>query len=294
MAGTHSLSQRLRAAAQAWVDVDRVERVERRLAGLDEHLRTELPRIAEMLQLVHDDEPGNRRRLAALRTTPDYAEPFDAAEPLVSVPIATYDAHELLRTRALPSVLAQTYSNIEVVVVGDAAPPEAARVVAEFDDPRVVFHNLTVRGPYPTDARALWHVAGVPPRNEAVRISRGLWIAPLDDDDEFRPDHIERLLAHARETRAEVCYGRLHCVMRDGSTFDLGTSPPSYGHFGWQAAIFHGGLRCFEMELADGLFGSPADWSLCRRMLRAGVSFSMIDDIVVDHHESKFSPAAAD
>jgi hypothetical protein len=123
-------------------------------------------------------------------------------------------------------------------------------------------------------------------------MSRGLWIAPLDDDDEFRPDHIERLLERARETRSEVCYGRLHCVMRDGSAFDLGTAPPSYGHFGWQAAIFHGGLRFFEMELADGLFGSPADWSLCRRMLRAGVSFSMLDAIVVDHHESKFSPAA--
>jgi glycosyltransferase involved in cell wall biosynthesis len=292
VAGTHSLSERLRAAAQAWVDVGRVEKLERRLAGLDEHLRAELTRIGEMLQLVYDDEPGNRRRLAALRTAPDYADPFEADEPLVSVPIATYDAHELLRTRALPSVLGQTYSNIEVVVVGDAAPPETARVVAEFGDPRVVFRNLTVRGPYPADERALWHVAGVPPRNAAVRMSRGLWIAPLDDDDEFRPDHIERLLERARETRSEVCYGRLHCVMRDGSAFDLGTAPPSYGHFGWQAAIFHGGLRFFEMELADGLFGSPADWSLCRRMLRAGVSFSMLDAIVVDHHESKFSPAA--
>lgn len=243
-----------------------------------------------MVQLVYDGEPANRRRLAAMRAAADYRAAFTEPAPLVSVPIATYDAHELLRTRSIPSVLGQTYTNLEVVVVGDAAPPEAARVVAEFDDPRLVYRNLSVRGPYPDDARALWHVAGVPPRNEAVRMSRGLWIAPLDDDDEFHPDHVERLLARARETRTEVAYGRLHCIMRDGDDFDIGTSPPSYGHFGWQAAIFHAGLRFFEMELADGLFGSPADWSLCRRMLRAGVSFSMLDAVVVDHYESKFSP----
>jgi hypothetical protein len=76
--------------------------------------------------------------------------------------------------------------------------------------------------------------------------------------------------------------------MRDGTTFDIGVFPPEFGQFGWQAAIFHGGLRFFEMELADALFDAPGDWSLCRRMLRAGVRFGWIDEIVVDHYESKF------
>ena len=75
--------------------------------------------------------------------------------------------------------------------------------------------------------------------------------------------------------------------MNDGSTFDLGTFPPQRGHFGWQSALFHAGLRFFEMELADALFGSPADWSLCRRMLRAGVRFGMLDELVTDHYESR-------
>ena len=83
-----------------------------------------------------------------------------------------------------------------------------------------------------------------------------------------------------------MSYGLLRCLMNDGSEFPLGTFPPEYGHFGWQSAIFHSGLRFFEMELADSLFLSPADWSLCRRMMRAGVRFGMADEVVTDHYES--------
>jgi hypothetical protein len=75
--------------------------------------------------------------------------------------------------------------------------------------------------------------------------------------------------------------------MHDGSSFELGAFPPVFGQFGWQGAIFHAGLRIFEMELADALFGSPADWSLCRRMLRAGVRFGMVEGPVTDHYESR-------
>lgn len=59
------------------------------------------------------------------------------------------------------------------------------------------------------------------------------------------------------------------------SQFELGSFPPRLGQFGWQASLFHAGLRFFEMELADSLFFSPGDWSLCRRMLRAGVRFAI-------------------
>ncbi len=83
--------------------------------------------------------------------------------------IPTYDNHQLLRERAIPSVLAQTHQNFEIVVVGDAAPDEARRTVEGFDDPRITFVNLGYRGPYPADPETRWLVAGVPPYNEAVR-----------------------------------------------------------------------------------------------------------------------------
>ncbi len=107
----------------------------------------------------------------------------------------------------------------------------------------------------------------------------------------LHPRHIESLLDLARRERDQVSYGLLRCLMNDGSEFPLGTFPPEYGHFGWQSAIFHSGLRFFEMELADSLFLSPADWSLCRRMMRAGVRFGMADEVVTDHYEF-YNPGA--
>jgi glycosyltransferase involved in cell wall biosynthesis len=250
----------------------------------------ELNRLRDIIQLLYDREPELRERLGLLRDTPEYSRAFDDPQPLVSVVIPTYDRGDLLLSRAIPSVLAQTYPHLEVVIVGDCAPPDTGRRIAELGDSRLRYENLGRRGPYPQNPRDLWHVAGIPARNRAVTLARGSWIAPLDDDDAFHPAHIERLLRLAQEGRHEVAYGLLRCVMNDGSEFPLGTFPPELGHFGWQGAIFHAGLRFFEMELADALFFSPADWSLCRRMLRAGARFAFLDEIVSDHYESRFAP----
>lgn len=286
------LSAQLLAIAQKASPIDTTMNID----GEQTHHRDErdlakqIGRIQEILQLIYDREPEMRERLRKLRGTTDYERAFDEQEPLVSVVIPTYDRGELLLERAIPSVLAQSYENIEIIVVGDCAPEDTGRWLAELGDARISYTNLSYRGPYPRNSRDLWHVAGIPPRNLAVTLARGSWIAPLDDDDAFHSRHIERLLDLARRERHEVAYGLLRCLMNDGSQFPLGTFPPEIGQFGWQSAIFHGGLRFFEMELADVLFFSPADWSLCRRMLRAGVHFGMLDEVVTDHYESRFAP----
>src|SRR5207248_3048666 len=166
-----------------------------------------------------------------------------------------YDNHRLRGERSIPSVLAQTYKNFEVVVVGDAAPPEARAVVDRFGDPRISFHNRAYRGPYPEDPHARWLVAGVPPDNEAARRARGAWIAPLDDDDAFRPHHLQRLLEAAQENRWEPAYGQVEIHRPDGGSKRLGRFPPEHGHAALQMAIYHAGLvPIFELELIDALF----------------------------------------
>ena len=96
-----------------------------------------------------------RERLWDLRDSDEYARAFDDDEPLVTIIITTYNNWALLRERALPSVLAQTYEHFECIIVGDAAPPEAAAVVASFADARLRFVNLPYRGPYPRNPRTL-------------------------------------------------------------------------------------------------------------------------------------------
>jgi hypothetical protein len=268
-------------------DLGRVHAELEEVTGRVRAIEIEATRAAAIARHAYDEEPENRRRLWALRASEDYELAFTEPEPLVSFLIPTYSSYETLRDVALPSILAQTYENIEVIVVGDCAPPETERAIAEVGDPRVSYFNRTVRGPYPEDPSSRWFVIGTPPYNEALARAGGRWIAGLGDDDAVRPTHTESLLAAARENRVEHCYGRQEVHFAEGEPLVLGGFPPVLGQWGLQAAIFHAGLRFFESELGDAIYEEPNDWSMCRRMLRAGVSFAMIDEVVFDKHESR-------
>ncbi len=268
-------------------DLGRVHAEVEEVTGRVRRIETEATRAAGIARHAYDEEPANRRRLQALRASADYELAFTEPEPLVSFLVPTYTSYETLRDVALPSILGQTYSNLEVIVVGDCAPPETERAIAEVGDPRVIYFNRTIRGPYPEDPAKRWFVIGTPPYNEALARARGRWIAGLGDDDAVRPTHTESLLAAARERRVEHCYGRQEVHFAEGEPLQLGEFPPVLGQWGLQAAIFHSGLRFIESELADSVYEEPNDWSMCRRMLRAGVSFGMIDEVVVDKHETR-------
>jgi hypothetical protein len=252
-----------------------------------EALETEADRNSAIARHIYDEEPANRRRLHQLRGSEEYEFAFTEAEPLVSIVIPTYRSFETLRDVALPSVLNQSYSNLEVIVSGDCAPAETAAVIAEIDDPRIVYINRTIRGPYPEDPAKRWYPIGGPPFNDALAIARGRWIAVNGDDDAIRPNHTADLLAAAQKNRWEHCYGLQQVNFADGEPLVLGEFPPRQGHWGLQCALYHSGLRYFESELSDAIYEEPSDWSKCRRMIRAGVRFGMIDEIVVDKHEHR-------
>ena len=216
-AGTERLGAELdRVAAQLDDIVGRLSQVDQRLAETESRITqqeaTDAARVSELrvvmedhrhevleiLQLLRDDESWTRRLLWQARETPEYALAFEEEEPLISVAITTYTNTEGLIERSLPSILAQTYERLDIVVVGDAAAPEVEKAVMAIGNARVRYANLTHRGPYPDDFEHLWMVAGGPPCNEAARLSRGRWIVHADDDDSSTPDRVEVLLRDAR------------------------------------------------------------------------------------------------
>jgi putative methyltransferase (TIGR04325 family) len=259
--------------------------IARRLA----HIDAEQERAMAALRAISDREPWQRERVQELRGTAAYEAAFTDERPLVSIVIPTYDSAEALRDVALPSALSQTYAPIEVVVVGDAAGPEIAAAIEAVGDERVRYFNRPVRGPYPDNPEWRWRVAGGPPFNEAVALAKGAWLAPLDDDDAFLPDHVERLLEHARSQRAELAYGLIRQHRPGGVSDTLGAFPPRWGEFNLQACLYLAGLGdIFATELADAVFEEPYDWALARRMLRAGVRFSMLEEVVLEYYPSRF------
>ncbi|HEX3240765.1 MAG TPA: glycosyltransferase family 2 protein [Solirubrobacterales bacterium] len=255
-------------------------------------IEVDATRAAGIARHAYDEEPANRRRLHELRRSEEHELAFTEPEPLVSFLIPTYTSYETLRDVALPSVLGQSYSNLEVIVSGDCAPAETAAVIEAIGDPRVVYLNRTIRGPYPEEPAKRWFGIGGPPFNDALAIARGRWIAVLGDDDAVRPHHTAELLAAAQENRYEHCYGLQQVNFAEGEPLTLGEFPPRLGQWGSQAGLYHSGLRFFEAELSDAIYDEPSDWSKCRRMIRAGVRFGMIEKIVVDKHETRRRSAA--
>jgi glycosyltransferase involved in cell wall biosynthesis len=108
--------------------------------------------------------------------------------PEVSVVIPTRFRPELV-TRAVSSVLSQTYPDFEVVVVVDG-PDDATRAALEdLGDDRVRLIVLAERGGAPNA------------RNIGAASALGRWTALLDDDDEWLPEKLEVQLKLAGEAR---------------------------------------------------------------------------------------------
>lgn len=264
---------------------DGVARLERAVATLAAEVHDARDVNAAALRTLVRGDAANRRRLAEVRLEPSYAAVFDDPRPLVSVVIPTHDRADLLVKRSLPSVLAQSYDRLEVIVVGHAAGPEMRAAVESLDDERVRYTGIDDRIPE-QDPRRRWLIASVAPRNAGHAQAQGSWLVDFDDDDELRPNAIECGLAFAREHRLEVSYGGFECRRPNGDIETVACFPPELGRFAWQGALVHAGLRFFERDLAAAGFDTPNDWFKVEAMLRAGVRFGMHDQIVCDYYPS--------
>jgi len=116
-------------------------------------------------------------------------------QPLVSVIMACFNAASYVE-EAISSVLGQTYSNIELIVVDDGsqdASPSIVKHLAETHPGRVRLKHLKHSGPYPA-------------RNLGLSHARGDYVAFLDADDWWREDCLEKLLTTLQAAEADLSY----------------------------------------------------------------------------------------
>jgi Glycosyl transferase family 2 len=268
------LSRQLADLAQA---VERIDGGQQRLIEWQAELRTRARRTQALTARAYEALQGWPELLRTARAEADYELAFTEPAPLVSIPIPTYHSPDTLCDRSLASVLAQTYSNWEAIVVGDHCTDDTERRVAAIGDERIRFHNLSVRENDPSDPWERWAVKGSVPRSVGIEMAKGHWIAPLSHDDAWDPGHLSTLIAEARERRSEVAYSRMRVVgAEDPDRPVLGTIgayPPTLGQWGWQSAIFHGALRFLRYDRNCALASEPNDWNLARRAWDAGVRF---------------------
>jgi len=138
----------------------------------------------------------------------DYTNCHYEDNPKIFIYTPTYNRAELLKERSLKSVLEQTYSNFEYLVVGDGCTDETEKVVKECGDSRVHFFNVPQRAyRYPPSAENHWLCGPVVAANTALMMVNGDWIARIDDDDSWVSDHLEVMLKYAISNNYEFVSG---------------------------------------------------------------------------------------
>lgn len=125
-------------------------------------------------------------------------------KPEISIVIPLYNKGPYV-ARALNSVLEQTFKDFEVIVVNDGSTDDGAKIVRDFDDPRILLIQQRNHG-----------VSGA--RNNGVEVSQAEMIAFLDADDEWMSEHLTTLLKLSEHYPEAGAYGTACLIKIDDSS----------------------------------------------------------------------------
>lgn len=201
--------------------------------------------------------------------------PHTVHKPLVSVVVPTHNRVELLINRSLPSILLQTYSNLEVIVVAHGCTDYTAEIVRMLSDERIKVIELPREQTYPPSLENHWVAGRVAATNAGLAACTGQWIATNDDDDEWSPYLIETLLYAAQKDDLEF-------VSAGASA--LGESIPPYEINGikigsLQTWVYRSYLKSFKFnpQCWRKSWNRVCDTDLQQRFINAGVRMGFVE-----------------
>ncbi|WP_051258390.1 glycosyltransferase family 2 protein [Atopococcus tabaci] len=112
------------------------------------------------------------------------------ANPLVSIIVPAYNVENYIE-ECVDSLLAQTYSPIEVIVLDDGSTDQTVKLLRSYEDTILLFENKENKG---QGAR----------RNQGMKIAKGKYLYFMDSDDWLEKDAIEKLVKQMSKTDADL------------------------------------------------------------------------------------------
>jgi teichuronic acid biosynthesis glycosyltransferase TuaG len=114
---------------------------------------------------------------------------------LVSVVIPTYN-HAIFIKDALQTLVAQTYTNWQAIIINNYSTDKTEEVIASFNDPRIQMINFANQGIIAAS------------RNRGIELASGEYVAFLDSDDLWTSTKLERCVNMLETKRLDwVCHG---------------------------------------------------------------------------------------
>jgi glycosyltransferase involved in cell wall biosynthesis len=142
-------------------------------------------------------DANKRREAGAIWSNPPLPPP--PGTPKVSVVVPTHDRPVFL-ARALQSVLDQTLQDFEILVANDRGI-DVSSVIARFSSRARIIYLAEPAGKGIAAAR-----------NSGMRAASGKYIAHLDDDDLFHPDHLQTLVTFLESSGNKAAYTDAWCA----------------------------------------------------------------------------------
>ena len=187
--------------------------------------------------------------------------------PLLSIVTTVYDRADSLAT-CLRSVANLDFQDYEHIIVADHPPEDSLaalqRVVAEANDPRVLFRNLPKRT----------NDLGITPAQTGLRRAEGKYVAFLDDDNVYLPSHFNALI-ECLENNPGLGFAYSACLWN--AELLLNAPSPEEGRIDLGQVLFRRDL--FRVHFNDELkySGYTWDWKLISELLGRSVAFRFID-----------------
>jgi glycosyltransferase involved in cell wall biosynthesis len=116
--------------------------------------------------------------------------------PLVTIIIPTYNGEKTI-IRAIDSVLSQTYNNFEIIMIDDGSTDETIQLVSNY-----INYNIRVISKANKSKGASYS------RFLALQESNGEYVCNIDQDDEWPPDRLEKMINSAlndTDDDADIC-----------------------------------------------------------------------------------------
>lgn len=205
--------------------------------------------------------------------------------PKVTVVITTYKRPKMLK-EALESVLAQTFRDFEVVVVDDGSDTlgEALEAVKPaYDEAGIVLQGMNLQ------ENSGYQCV---PKNFGILYAAGSYIAYLDDDNLWDPDHLQGLIDEIEKGGCDAVYSRWRYVgdgpgsgeefpwtpMRPASAIGL-VQGPQYNFIDTSSILHSKGA--FVSEMGGNVWNPEVrrfgDWEMVARSLRNGLRWRGVD-----------------
>ncbi len=214
------------------------------------------------------EKEENKKIEGGLKITGRAQKVSGVEKPLVSIITIVYNG-ELHLEQTIKSVLAQTYENIEYIVIDGGSKDGSLGIVRKYEDRIDYWMSEPDRGI--SDAM-----------NKGVALANGDIVGMIHSDDWFEPDAVETAVGAMKNYGCDVFCGSL-CYFKDEKAFFTDRSKPeklrSYMSV-WHPTVFLKNEAYKKEGTFDISFRSGMDYDLMLRLLTRGYKFASVNRVI--------------